>query len=132
MQTRVLLLTALLLASSALVRAADVTGNWQVTISTSDGTMTGKASLKQTGNTVTGWVGPSENDPIPVTGTIEGKKLKITTQPQPGRSVAFNECDLSVEDDKMVGIMDSDKGKIEFARSSRQYNEPSRWPGRGI
>ena len=104
MQTRVLLLTALLLASSALVRAADVTGNWQVTISTSDGTMTGKASLKQTGNTVTGWVGPSENDPIPVTGTIEGKKLKIRTQPQPGRSVALNECDLSVEDDKMAEI----------------------------
>ena len=132
MQTRALLLGALLLAASALVRAADVTGNWEVTISTSDGTMTGKASLKQTGNTVTGWVGPSENDPIPVTGTMEGKKLKIRTQPQPGRSVAFSECDLSVEDDKMAGTVDSDKGKIEFARRSRQYNEPLRWPGRGM
>lgn len=132
MQTRIFLLTAILLASTVLARAADVTGNWQVAISTSDGTMTGKASLKQTGNTVTGWVGPGENDPIPVTGTIEGKKLKIRTQPQPGRSVAFNECDLSVEDDKMAGIMDSDKGKIEFARRSRQYNEPLRWPGQGL
>ena len=132
MQTRVLLLGALLLAAPALVRAADVTGNWEVTISTSDGTMTGKASLKQTGNTVTGWVGPSENDPIPVKGTMEGKKLKIRTQPQPGRSVAFSECDLSVEEDKMAGTMDSDKGKIEFARRSREYNEPLRWPGRGL
>ena len=132
MQARVLLLGALLLSSSALVRAADVTGNWEVTISTSDGTMTGKASLKQTGDNVTGWVGPSENDPIPVKGTMEGKKLTIRMQPQPGRSVAFSECDLSVEEDKMAGTMDSDKGKIEFARRSRQYNEPLRWPGRGL
>jgi hypothetical protein len=132
MKIRVLLLTGLLLASSALVWAADVTGNWQVTISTSDGTMTGKASLKQTGNTVTGWVGPSENDPIPVTGTLKGRKLTIRTQPQPGRSVAFSECGLSVKDDKMAGTIDRDKGKIEFARRSRQYNEPLRWPGRGM
>jgi hypothetical protein len=94
--------------------------------------MTGKASLKQTGDTVTGWVGPSENDPIPVTGTIKGKKLRIRTQPQPGRSVAFSECELSVKGDKMAGTIDSDKGKIEFARRSRQYNEPLRWPGRGF
>jgi hypothetical protein len=130
MNARVLLLSVLLLASSAPVWAADVTGDWQVTISTSDGTMTGKASLKQAGDTVTGWVGPSENDPIPVTGTVKGKKLTIKTHPQPGRNVAFDECDLTVNDDKMAGTIDVNKGKIEFARSSREYHEPLRWPGR--
>ena len=118
-----MLLLALLVA---LARAAAVTGNWQVTISTSDGTMTGKASLKQTGNAVTGWVGPDENDPIPVTGSVTGKKLTIKTHPQPGRNVAFDECDLTVNDDKKVGTIDTDKGKIEFLRSSRDYNEPLR------
>ena len=49
---QVLQLAALLLASSALVRAVDVTGNWQVTISTSVEKLTGKASLKQTGHNV--------------------------------------------------------------------------------
>jgi hypothetical protein len=131
MNIRVVLLSALFLALSAPVWAADVTGNWQVTIiSTSEGTMNGKASLKQTGHTVAGWLGPSENDPIPITATVKGEKLTIRTHPQPGRTVAFAECELTVNDDKMVGTIDTDKGKIEFVRSSREYNEPLRWPGR--
>ena len=61
------LLSILLFALSvAEVRAADVTGSWRVTISTSEGAITGKASFRQTGHTVTGWVGPSESDPIPI------------------------------------------------------------------
>jgi hypothetical protein len=127
---RVLLLSVVLLASSAPVFAADVTGNWRITLSTHDRTLTGKASLKQTGESVTGWVGPGENDPIPITGTIKGNKLAIKTHPQPGRTVAFDECDLTVNDDRMVGNMDADKGEIEFARTSRQYNKPLRWPGK--
>lgn len=59
MLERLGLLSMLLLASLfAPARAADVTGTWRVTISTSDGTIIGKASLKRTGDRVTGWVGP--------------------------------------------------------------------------
>ena len=113
------LLSMLLLAPLvAPARAADVTGTWRVTISTSDGAITGKASLKQTGDMVTGWVGPDENDPIPVTGILKGNKLTIKTSPQPGRTVAFDKCDVTVNGDKMVGTIDSDKGKIEFVRST--------------
>ncbi len=98
--------------------AADVTGNWKVTISIHDGTIVGKASLKQTGHRVTGWVGPSAQDPIPVTGVLQGNKLTIQTHPQPGRSVAFHQCELNVQGDKMVGTVDTDKGKIEFVKSA--------------
>ena len=113
------LLTLLLLSPLVVpARAADVAGNWRVTISTSDGAITGKAALKQTGDTVTGWVGPSEDDPIPVTGAVAGKKLTLKTSPQPGRTAAFNKCDLNVESDKMVGTIDVDKGKIEFVRGT--------------
>jgi hypothetical protein len=108
----------LLALSVAPVRAADVTGNWRVTISTHDGTITGVASLRQAGHAVTGWVGPSENDPIPVTGLIKGDRLTIKTSPQPGRTVAFDKCDLTVNGDKMVGTIDTDKGTIEFIRSA--------------
>jgi pimeloyl-ACP methyl ester carboxylesterase len=131
MQRRVLLVGALLLVSSALVWTADVTGNWQVRISTPGGTMTGKASLNQVGDTITGWVGPSEDDPIPITGTIKGGRLTVRTHPQPGRSVAFDECDVQVEGGKMAGTIDGDKGKIEFVQTSMQLNEPSGWPGAG-
>jgi hypothetical protein len=108
----------LLAPLAAPVRAADVTGTWGVTISTSDGTITGKASLKQTGNTVTGWVGPNENDPIPITGVLKGNKLTTKTSPQPGRTAAFDKCDLTVNGHRMVGTIDTDKGKIEFVQST--------------
>jgi hypothetical protein len=116
---RLELLSMLLLAPlAAPAWAADVKGTWRVTISTSDGAITGKASLKQTGDTVTGWVGPDENDPIPITGILKGDKLSIQTSPQPGRTAAFDKCDLTVHGDKMAGTIDTGKGKIEFVRSA--------------
>jgi hypothetical protein len=116
MMKRVGLLSMLMLAS--LVALADVTGNWRVTISTSDGTITGKASLKQTGDKITGWVGPDENDPIPITGILKGNKVTLKTSPQPGRTAAFDQCDLTVNGNKMVGTIDTNKGKIEFVKSA--------------
>lgn len=121
MHERLGLLGALLLALLvAPARAADVTGAWSVTILTTDGTITGKASLKQAGETVTGWVGPDENDPISITGIIKGDKLTIKTFPQPGRTVAFDKCELIVNGDKMAGTIDTDKGKIEFVRTTHR------------
>lgn len=116
MMKRMGLLSMLMLAS--LVALADVTGNWRVTISTSDGTITGKASLKQTGDKITGWVGPDENDPIPITGILKGNKVTLKTSPQPGRTAAFDQCDLTVNGNKMIGTIDTNKGKIEFVKSA--------------
>ncbi len=111
-------LSVLLLAALAAPSwAAGVKGNWRVTITTANGVITGKASLNQDGEKVTGWVGPDENDPIPVDGTIKGDKLILKTHPQPGRTVAFDRCDLTVSSDRMVGTIDRDKGKIEFLRT---------------
>ena len=62
--------TFLLSTLVLLAQTADVSGTWRVTISRADGQITGKASFKQSGDKVTGWVGPSENDPIPITGTV--------------------------------------------------------------
>ena len=112
------LLSVLVLAPLAAPSwAADVTGKWRVMITTADGVISGKASLNQTSEKVTGWVGPDENDPIPVDGTIKGDKLTLKTHPQPGRTVAFDRCDLTVSSDKMAGTIDTDKGKIEFLRT---------------
>lgn len=113
------LLSVLLLAPLTVpARAADVTGTWRVTISTSDGAITGMASLKQTGDMVTGWVGPDENDPIPVTGVLKGNQLTLKTSPQPGRTAAFEKCDLTINGNKMAGTIDTGKGTIEFVKST--------------
>jgi hypothetical protein len=119
MMGRAQLLSMLLFALSvAPVTAADVTGTWRVTISTPNGAITGKASFKQTGDVVAGWVGPSEDDPIPISGILEGNKLTIKTSPQPGRTAAFEKCELTVDGDKMAGTIDTDKGTIEFVKSA--------------
>jgi hypothetical protein len=97
----------------------NVTGNWQVTISVAEGTITGKGSLSQSGEVVTGWVGPSENDPIPVTGKFKNGKLNIETMPQPGRTVAFDKVELKVDADTMYGVIEKGsqgKGTIKFMR----------------
>ena len=101
--------------------AADVTGRWDVRISTSEGeTIHGFAAFTQNGDNVTGWLGPSESQAIAITLTLSGNKLTIWTHPEPGRNVAFARCDLTVDGDKMSGTIDTDKGRIEFTRTSRK------------
>jgi hypothetical protein len=98
----------------------DVTGNWQVTISVAEGTILGKGSLSQSGEAVTGWVGPSEYDPIPITGIFKEGRLIIKTLPQPGRTVAFDKVELIVNLDTMSGAIvngSHGKGTIKFIRS---------------
>jgi hypothetical protein len=129
MKGRGLLLSLFLMAPlAASTFAADVAGKWRVTISTAEGTITGLASLKQSGEAVSGWVGPSENDPIPITGTFKKGKLLMKTSPQPGRTVAFDEVELSIDGDTMSGTIEQGshgKGTIKFVRSK------SRRPTRG-
>jgi len=98
----------------------DVTGKWEITISVADGTITGKGSLSQIGDVVTGWVGPTENDTIPITGMFQKDKLIIKTVPQPGRTVAFDKAELTVNVDSLSGAIESGshgKGTIKFMRS---------------
>jgi hypothetical protein len=98
----------------------DVTGNWQITISVAEGTIIGKGSLSQTGDVVTGWVGPRENDPISITGMFKKGKLIIKTSPQPGRTVAFDQVELTVNVDTLSGAIENGshgKGTIKFIRS---------------
>jgi hypothetical protein len=117
MKTLRVLLGTLLVASAAPALAADVTGDWRVTISTADETITGMGSLKQTGDKVTGWVGPDEHNQIPIDGVVDGNSLTITTHPQPGRTVAFDKCHLTVNGDRMAGTIEPTKGTIEFVRA---------------
>jgi len=120
MTTRLVTIAVLLMLSAATgIAAPDVTGNWGVTITTAEGTITGKASLKQTGDKVTGQIGPSEDATIPVEGVLTARKLTLNTHPQPGRTAAFDSCEVTVANEKMTGTIqggDVGKGTIEFVR----------------
>ena len=120
MTARLVIVSAfLMLWSGAAIAAADVAGNWAVTITTAEGKITGKASLKLTGDKVTGQIGPSEDATIPIEGVLTADKLTLKTRPQPGRTAAFESCELTVGDEKLVGTIqggDAGKGTIEFVR----------------
>src|SRR5687768_9534276 len=104
--------------------AADVTGTWRVTISTADGEIVGVATLEQKGDEVTGRLGPVEDPTIRVAGTVKEHRLTMKTYPQPGRVVAFDQCDLTVSEDEMTGTIDrrgaAKNGTIRFVRTTRQ------------
>ena len=121
MTTRLVIVTTfLMLCLAAPTEAADVTGNWAVTITTADGKITGSASLKQSGDKVTGAIGPSADPTISTVGGITANKLTLKTNPRPGRTAAFETCELTVGDDKLVGSIqggDAGKGTIEFVRT---------------
>jgi hypothetical protein len=107
-------------AHPAATAGPDVTGSWRVTITAAEGTITGVASLRQTGDEVTGWLGPDENNPIPVTGVLKGNRLTMKTSPQPGRTVAFDTCELTVNAERLLGTIqggDTHKGTIELVRN---------------
>ena len=61
-----------------------ITGNWRVTISTPLAEITGKAAFKEMAGKVTGWLGPSEDDPIPIDIIRKGNKVTIRTHPPGG------------------------------------------------
>ena len=119
MTLRLLLVLTLCAWSAVPSRLADVTGRWRVTISTGDGSNVGVASLEQSGEKVTGWIGPNETDTIPVSGVLKGDRLTLKTSPKPGFAVPFDTCELTVSDDRMMGsteTKDSGKSRIEFVR----------------
>lgn len=121
MASRRMLLSVLGLSLVAITAAAaNVEGRWRITITTAEGTISGLGSLQQTGDEVTGWVGPSENDPIPVSGKFKEGKLILKTLPQAGRTVAFDEVVLTIDRDSMSGAIEHGshgKGTIKFVKS---------------
>lgn len=112
----VLIVCALPVSAGAL---ADVTGRWRVTISFSDRSIEGVASLEQSGDKVTGAMGPSETDTTAVSGIVKGDKLTLKTHPKPGFEVPFDTCELTISGDRMTGSLAtaSSKSTIEFARA---------------
>lgn len=107
-------------AQQSVAQKVDVSGNWQITISVAEGTIIGKGSLSQKGDLVTGWIGPSENDPIPIKGVFKEGRLIINTLPQPGRTVAFDKVELKVNVDSMSGPIENGshgRSTVKFIRS---------------
>jgi hypothetical protein len=104
-------------ASAAL--AEDVTGTWQVTIYAPGGREeTGMAVFKQTGNQVTGWVGPNEQNQNPISDAVV-KEDKFTATVN-GRNAGAQTLDLTVRGEEMTGTItraDGRQATVKFKRT---------------
>ena len=119
--TAALVLTVIGQARVAHAQKVDVTGAWDVTITTPDGSVSGLAILSQDGEKVTGMIGPAETDMMPAEGAVDGNTLTLLTRPRAGRTAAFAKCELVVTRDRMTGTIDGDKGTIELIRKKRAH-----------
>ena len=116
-------LTALLLAvvgQAAQALIVDVTGAWDLTITTPDGSVSGLAILSQDGTKITGMMGAAVTDMFPVEGTWDGDRLTILARPRKGRTTAFAKCELTGTRERMTGTIDTDHGTVELIRKQRQ------------
>lgn len=96
----------LLLLSSALIWAADVTGSWSGPIETTRNGETRSSTalliLKQDGGKITGTIGPNEGNRTDISkGSIEGSDVKLeAVVAGPDLRVTVN---LKLEGEKLVG-----------------------------
>ena len=99
--------------------AVDVTGRWKVTISVGAETITGLAVLTQSGSSVTGSIGPDEDNQHPLEGVVEGTRIAITMRPRPGRTTAFDKCYLTMDGEILKGTTEggrANEGVIQLVR----------------
>src|ERR671934_2510903 len=101
--TFVFLLTA---AGLAAAQSADVTGTWEITITSPQGSRDVKAILKQDGEKLNG-VFKGERGELAFQGTVKGKEIKFSY------TIKFQDNDLPIT---MTGNVDGDsiKGKADF------------------
>lgn len=100
------LVCASLLAIAASAQSVDVTGDWDLTITSPNGTRNSKATLKQDGEKLSGMF-KSQRGELPITGSIKGKEIKLSY------TVKFQDQDLAIT---MTGNVDGDamKGEADF------------------
>ena len=93
-------------ASPAAAQSAGVTGDWELTINSPQGSRTAMASLKQDGEKLTGAF-RGQSGELPIQGSVKGKEIKFTY------TVKFQDQDLPIT---MTGQVDGDamKGEADF------------------
>jgi hypothetical protein len=100
------LVCALILSASATAQTPDVTGDWDVTITSPQGARQGKLSFKQEGEKLTGML-KNQRGEVPLEVAVTGKEIKIKY------TVKFQDQELVIT---MSGNIDGDsmKGEADF------------------
>src|SRR5260370_26326110 len=81
---------------------AKIAGDWQLSVETPHGTMTGPLKVEQDGTKITGSYETEHAGKLTITGKVEGKKVTFSMDAR-GMTVTFNG---DVDGDKMSGTSD--------------------------
>jgi hypothetical protein len=95
-----------IIAISISAQSLNLTGDWELTINSPQGTFNPKASFKQDGEKLTGMF-KGQRGELPLQGTVKGKEIKFNY------TVKFQEQDLVIT---LSGLIDGDsiKGEADF------------------
>jgi hypothetical protein len=96
----------LALATPAMAQSVNVTGDWDLTVTSPQGSRETKATFKQEGEKLTG-VFKGQRGELPIEGTVKGKEIKFKY------TVKFQDQELAIT---MTGNVDGDvmKGEADF------------------
>ena len=93
-----------------------MTGVWEIALQTADGVVYSHFNLKQDGNTVTGQYLDENGKKFPLSGTIDGKNVRVVVS-LPGSALVFNGTEEAFTD--MVGTLTGAKDVVGFTAAYR-------------
>ena len=94
-------LTAVLLSACLLAADLHVGGNWEMTMDSPHGKLTGPLTLQQDGTKLTGTYETEVTGKLTINGTVDGEKIRFTME-VPGGEMTVN-FDGAKDGDKLSG-----------------------------
>jgi hypothetical protein len=91
----------------------DVTGAWELTINGPQGSITADASLKQTGDKLTGTFSSPQGE-VEVAGTVTGNALRIQFNVATQQGPLDIIMTADIDGDSMKGVIDFSMGTADF------------------
>ena len=85
------------------VKAAKIAGDWQMSIETPHGTMTGPLKIEQDASKITGSFETEHAGKMALNGKVDGKKVTFSMEAPGGMTLTFNG---SMDGDKLSGTAD--------------------------
>ena len=111
-------LFGLILASATLQAQNDVSGSWDLTINGPQGSITAGATLKQTGDIVTGTLSSPQGD-AEVKGSIKGATLSLAFTVQSPQGALDIKITGEVDGKTMKGVIDFGAGTADFTGTKK-------------
>jgi hypothetical protein len=111
-------IAAIVLAAASLSAQSSIAGDWDLSINGPEGVITATASLKQSGEAVTGSI-TSPQGTVELKGTYKAKKVELAFQVQSPNGPLDIKVNGDVDGAEMKGIIDFGMGMADFTAKKK-------------